>query len=236
MKFLFLKDIRVHYQRVEAVKGVSMELDAGSIVALIGTNGAGKTTILRAIFGLKELSAGEIWFSGERIDGSSPQRIARMGVAYSLEGRRLFPQMTVLENLEMGAYLQTDNGEIKRGMEEVFQRFPILRERQRQAAGTLSGGQQQMLAIGRALMGKPRLLLLDEPSLGLAPLIVKEIAETVLEINKRGVAVLLVEQNSKLGLGVAQKGYVLEVGEVALSGDARDLLKNEHVKRAYLGG
>ena len=236
MSFLRVKDIRVHYQRVEAVKGVSMEIDAGSVVALIGTNGAGKTTILRAIFGLKELSAGEIWFSGERIDGASPQSIARMGVAYSLEGRRLFPQMTVFENLEMGAYLRTDKTEVKQHMEEVFQRFPILRERRRQAAGTLSGGQQQMLAIGRALMGKPRLLLLDEPSLGLAPLIVKEIANTVLEINERGVAVLLVEQNSKLGLGVAQKGYVLEVGEVALSGGAQELLRNEHVKEAYLGG
>jgi branched-chain amino acid transport system ATP-binding protein len=236
MKLLDIKEIKVHYERVEAIKGVSIEVDEGSIVSLIGANGAGKTTILRAIFGLKKPTSGEIWFEQERIDGRSSQDIAKRGIAYSLEGRRLFPHMTVLENLEMGAYLRTDKEEIENNIRDIFDRFPILLDRQKQDAGTLSGGEQQMLAIGRALMSKPKLFLLDEPSLGLAPLIVRQLGGIIQDINKQGVAILLVEQNSKLGLGAAQKGYVLEVGEIALEGDAKELLENEHVKKAYLGG
>jgi len=236
MKLLNIRDIRIHYERVEAIKGVSMELQEGSIISLIGNNGAGKTTMLKAIFGLKKLTTGEIWFAQERIDERSPQEIAKIGIAYCLEGRRLFPQMTVRENLEMGAYLRKDQTEVKNHMQEIFRLFPILEERKTQKAGNLSGGQQQMVAIGRALMTKPQLLLLDEPSLGLAPLIVREIGMIIRSINQGGVSILLVEQNSKLALGVAQKGYVLEVGKVSLEGDAQELLKNEHVKKAYLGG
>jgi len=236
MKVLDVKNVRIHYERVEAVKGVSIEVPEGAIVSLIGNNGAGKTTILRAVFGLKKPTSGEIWFAQERIDGHSPQEAAKMGIAYCLEGRRLFPQMTVYENLEMGAFLRKNKKEVERDIKEVFHLFPILDERKKQKAGTLSGGQQQMLAIGRALMTQPKLLLLDEPSLGLAPLIVREIGVIIENINRRGVSILLVEQNSKLALGVAQRGYVLEVGNVSLEGDAQELLQNEHVKKAYLGG
>ena len=236
MKLLDIKDIRVHYERVEAIKGVSMEVEEGSIVSLIGANGAGKTTILRAVFGLKRPTSGEIWSAEKRIDGRSPQDIAKRGIAYSLEGRRLFSLMSVYENLEMGAYLRTDKREIGKDIEEIFERFPILRDRQKQDAGTLRGGEQQMLAIGRALMSKPRLLLLDEPSLGLAPMIVRELGGIIKNINQQGVAILLVEQNTKLGLGIARRGYVLEVGEIALQGDAKELLEDEHVKKVYLGG
>ena len=236
MKLLDVKNVRIHYERVEAVKGVSLEVAEGSIVSLIGNNGAGKTTILKAVFGLKKPTSGEIWFGQGRMDGRSPREAAKMGMAYCLEGRRLFPQMTVYENLEMGAYLRKDKKEVKDDIHEVSKLFPVLDERKKQQAGTLSGGQQQMLAIGRALMTKPKLLLLDEPSLGLAPLIVREIGVIIGNINQRGVSILLVEQNSKLALGVAQRGYVLEVGTVSLEGDAKELLENEHVKKAYLGG
>jgi len=236
MNLLEVKNIIIHYGKVKAVKGVSMVLAEKSIVSLIGSNGAGKTTILRAIIGLKKPTTGEIWFARDRIDGRTPQEIAKMGIAYCLEGRRLFPLMTVYENLEMGAYLRKDKKEIKSDIDEVFKLFPILKERERQQAGTLSGGQQQMLAIGRALMTKPKLLLLDEPSLGLAPLIVQEIGLIIQDINRRGVSVLLVEQNSKLALRMAQRVYVLEVGAISLEGDCEELLKNDHVKRAYLGG
>jgi branched-chain amino acid transport system ATP-binding protein len=236
MKVLEIKNVRVHYERVEAVKGVSMEVPQGAIVSLIGNNGAGKTTVLKTVFGLKKPTTGEIRFEGSRIDGHSPQDAARRGIAYCLEGRRLFPQMTVYENLEMGAYLRKNPGEVRADIREIGRLFPILEERRRQKAGTLSGGQQQMVAIGRALMTKPKLLLLDEPSLGLAPMIVQEIGVTIRELNRRGMSILLVEQNSKLALGLAQRGYVLEVGKVTLEGDAQELLKNEHVKKAYLGG
>jgi len=233
---LEIKDIRVHYGKVAAVKGVSVNIEQGTVVSLIGSNGAGKTTILRTLFGLKKLTSGEIWFNGERIDHLTPPQIKRKGIAYSMEGRRLFPGLTVWENLEMGAYVVRDRNEIKQSIEDIYDLFPVLRERYRQKAGTLSGGQQQMLAIGRALMSKPSLLLLDEPSLGLAPKIVKEVGDIIRNINQKGVSVLLVEQNSKLGLGVADRGYVLEVGSAVLEGDARDLANNEHVKRIYLGG
>jgi branched-chain amino acid transport system ATP-binding protein len=233
---LEIKEIKIHYGKVAAVKGVSVQVEKGTIVTLIGSNGAGKTTILRTLFGLKKPTSGEIWFNGERIDGLTPPQIARRGIAYTMEGRRLFPGLTVWENLEMGAYIVKSSNAIKKSMEEVCDLFPILRERYRQKAGTLSGGQQQMLAIGRALMSKPNLLLLDEPSLGLAPKIVKELGTIIRNIHKTGVSVLLVEQNSKLGLGVADRGYVLEVGNVVLAGDAKDLINNDHVKKIYLGG
>jgi branched-chain amino acid transport system ATP-binding protein len=233
---LEIKDIKIHYGKVAAVKGVSVQVDQGTIVSLIGSNGAGKTTILRTVFGLKKPSSGEIWFNGTRIDGWTAPQIARHGIAYAMEGRRLFPELTVWENLEMGAYIIKDRKMINQSMEGICDLFPILRERYRQKAGTLSGGQQQMLAIGRALMSKPSLLLLDEPSLGLAPKIVKELGSIIRNINRTGVSVLLVEQNSKLGLGVADRGYVLEVGSVVLAGDARDLINNDHVKKIYLGG
>ncbi|MBI5603099.1 MAG: ABC transporter ATP-binding protein [Deltaproteobacteria bacterium] len=236
MTLLALRNIRVHYGQVEALKGVSINVEEGSIVSLIGANGAGKTTTLKSIFGLKKLTEGEIYFDGQRIDNQSPLEIAKRGIAYAMEGRRLFPYMTVLENLEMGAFLRKNKSEIQEELNQIFQRFPILKARQKQYAGTLSGGEQMMLAISRALMANPRLLLLDEPSLGLAPLVVREIGHMIREINQRKVTILLVEQNSKLGLGVARKGYVLEVGKIALEGDSQDLLENEHVKRTYLGG
>lgn len=236
MTLLAVRNIRVHYGRVEALTGVSINVEEGSIVSLIGSNGAGKTTTLKSIFGLTKLTEGEIYFDGRRIDHLPPLEIAKKKIAYAMEGRRLFPFMTVLENLEMGAFLRKDKSEIQKELEEIFHRFPVLKDRQKQQAGTLSGGEQMMLAIGRALMAGPRLLLLDEPSLGLAPLVVREIGRMIKEINQRKVTILLVEQNSKLGLGVAHKGYVLEVGKIALEGDCRELLGNDHVKRTYLGG
>jgi branched-chain amino acid transport system ATP-binding protein len=236
MILLDIRNVRVHYDQVEALKGVSINVEEGSVVSLIGANGAGKTTMLKAIFGLKKVTEGEIYFDGRRIDHFSPLEISKLRIAYTMEGRRLFPFMTVLENLEMGAFLRKNKSEIQEELDGIFHYFPILKDRQKQYAGTLSGGEQMMLAIGRALMASPRLLLLDEPSLGLAPLVVKEIGRLIREINQRKVTILLVEQNSKLGLGVARKGYVLEVGKIALEGDCQDLLENEHVKRTYLGG
>jgi branched-chain amino acid transport system ATP-binding protein len=236
MSLLEVKHLKVKYKRVEAVKGVSISVETGSIVALLGNNGAGKSTILRAISGLEKPDDGEIWFDEKRIDGIAPQNVAKAGMAHCLEGRRLFPQMTVLENLEMGAYLPTDKTSIKRTLCEVFEHFPVLKKRQRQLAGTLSGGEQQMLAIGRALMTRPKMLLLDEPSMGLAPKVVKEIGVILRVINERKVSLLLAEQNSKLGLGLASRAYVLEVGEVVVMGEAEDLLKNDLVRQAYLGG
>ncbi len=232
---LEIKNINVHYGKVEAVKGVSVQIEKGTVVSLIGGNGAGKSTILRTLAGLKKPTSGEIWFAGERIDGLSATEIARKGIGYSMEGRRIFSGLSVHENLEMGAYIMKDRRKIQRRIEEICDLFPILRERNNQKGGTLSGGEQQMLAIGRAMMCEPALLLLDEPSLGLAPKIVRELNVIIRDINKMGVSVLLVEQNSKLGLGVADRGYVLEVGEVVLMGDASELMANDHVKKIYLG-
>jgi branched-chain amino acid transport system ATP-binding protein len=234
---LSLEDIRVHYGKVEAVKGVSLDVEESSIVTLIGSNGAGKTSILRAIFGLTNPSSGTIWFRGKRITGTSPDRTVRAGIAYVFEGRRVFPYLSVLANLKLGAFSRTNRREINRDLEEILEHFPILKERARQYAGTLSGGEQQMLAIGRALMASPSLLLLDEPSLGLAPMIVAEIGEIVKGLNEsKGVAVLLVEQNARMALRLAHKGYVLETGKIVLEGNAQELLQDERVKRAYIGG
>ncbi len=231
-----VKDLQVHYNKVAAVKGISLHIDAGQIVTLIGANGAGKSTTLRTISGLKKATAGEIWFDGERIDGLAPDEIVRRGVAHVPEGRRVFPDLTVLENLYTGAYLRRDKAAIARDLEMVFEHFPRLRERASQPAKTMSGGEQQMVAIGRALMTRPKLLLMDEPSLGLAPILVQEIASIILEINRTGVPVILVEQNAEMALKLADHAYVMETGRIALEGPSADLHDNEHVRKAYLGG
>ncbi len=233
---LEVKDIHVHYGKVAALKGISIQVSAGGIVTIIGANGAGKSTALRALSGLTKTSAGEIWFDGERIDALPPEKIVARGIAQVPEGRRVFPDLTVEENLRTGAFLRKDKAEIESDLDGVFAHFPRLRERRTQWAKTLSGGEQQMVAIGRALMTKPRLLLLDEPSMGLAPVMFQEIAAIVVEIVKDGVPVILVEQNAELALGLAEYAYVLETGRVSLEGAAADLHENEHVKKAYLGG
>ncbi|MGA2957157.1 MAG: ABC transporter ATP-binding protein [Thermodesulfobacteriota bacterium] len=231
-----VQNIRVFYDRVEALKGISLEIDSGAIVTLIGANGAGKSTTLRAISGLIHPASGEIFFQEKEISGFSPQEIVRAGIAHVPEGRRVFPHMTVRENLNMGAFRRKDKQEIRKDLEGIFEHFPILRERRSQPAGSLSGGEQQMLAIGRALMSHPSLLLLDEPSLGLAPLMVKEVGRIIGEINQRKVGIILVEQNAQMALRLAHKGYVLETGSITLQGLASELIDNEHVRKAYLGG
>lgn len=228
--------LKVLYERVEALKGVSLSIESGSIVTLIGANGAGKSTALRAISGLIHIAGGEIRFQRKKINGLSPQEIVRLGIAHVPEGRRVFPYMTVRENLFMGAFRRKDRDEIQTDLENVFTHFPVLKERKNQKAGSLSGGEQQMLAIGRALMSNPRLLLLDEPSLGLAPLMVREVGRIIRNINQQQVGIILVEQNAQMALRLAQKGYVLERGSIILEGNASTLLNNEHVKKAYLGG
>jgi branched-chain amino acid transport system ATP-binding protein len=232
---LEIKNLRVHYEQAEILKGISCEVEEGGIVTFLGSNGAGKTTTLRAICGLKPPTSGEIWFNGKRIDGMPPQKIIQCGIGHVLEGRALFPYMSVLENLQVGAFLQKNRKQEENTLKDIFAHFPILKERQRQQARTLSGGEQQMLTIARALMGKPKLLLLDEPSLGLSPLMVREIGKIVRDIHEEGVSVLLVEQNARLALGVAQKCYVLETGSIALCGATKDLMKSDLVKKAYLG-
>ena len=232
---LEVRDTTVHYHKVAALRGVSMAVPDGSVVTIIGANGAGKSTLLRAISGLEPLSEGEIRFDGHRIDGTPPEKVVALGVAQVPEGRRVFPDLTVQENLNTGAYLRRDREAVERDLHGVFDHFPRLRERRRQWARTLSGGEQQMLAIGRALMSSPRLLLLDEPTIGLSPVLVQEMARIIREIHERGVPVVLVEQNAELALTLADYAYVLEIGSVALHGPAADLHENEHVRRAYLG-
>jgi branched-chain amino acid transport system ATP-binding protein len=234
---LEVTDLEVRYGSVAAVKGISLRVAEREVVAIIGPNGAGKTSALRAISGLTPSAAGRVRFEGTDISRWKAHRIVTLGVGHAPEGRRLFPQMTVLENLRMGAYRQRAAGEIRRMVGEVERLFPRLAERRRQMAGTLSGGEQQMLAIGRALMARPRLLLLDEPSFGLAPMVVREIGDIVRSINReRGVSVLLVEQNARMALGIASRAYVMETGRVALSGASATLAESPHVKAAYLGG
>jgi branched-chain amino acid transport system ATP-binding protein len=236
MRLLNIKDLRVHYGRKEVIKGISMSVDAGVIITLIGANGAGKSTILKIISGLKKPSFGEVRFEDHRIDGLPAHEIIRLGIVQVPEGRHLFPRMTVLENLQLGAFLRKTGEETRRDLENVYTHFPILKERLKQPAGSLSGGQQQMLAVGRALMANPRLLLLDEPSLGLAPMMVAEIAKIITDIRQRGLTIILVEQNAYMALKIADKGYVLETGLIVLADDSKTLLYNEHVKKAYLGG
>ena len=232
---LEVRDLCVHYGKVEAVKGVSLSLEEGGIITLIGANGAGKSSILKAISGLVKPSAGRILYRGERIDGLPAHRIVERGIVNVPEGRRLFKLMTVRENLRLGAYLDTDGARINKGIEEVFDRFPVLREKQNQASGKLSGGQQQMVAIGRALMARPKVLLMDEPSLGLSPKLIDEIAELVLRLRGSGLSIVLVEQNANLALQLSDHGYVLETGSIALEGPSNRLLSDPEVARAYLG-
>lgn len=233
---LEVRGISVTYGALTAVRNLSLSVAEGAIVSLIGSNGAGKTTTMKAIIGLKPVSGGEIYFDGKRIDGASaPQRVGR-GIALSPEGRRVFPQMSVLDNLLVGGYSRRDKAHQKRTLEQIYGYFPRLVERRSQMAGSLSGGEQQMVAIGRALMARPRLLLLDEPSLGLAPIIVDEIARIIVEINRDiGMSIILVEQNAKLALNLCNEAFVLETGAVALSGKGKDLLASDYVRRAYLG-
>ena len=233
---LELRDIRVHYGKVEAIKGVSLKVADGDVVTLLGTNGAGKTTILRTISGLMRVTSGEIWFSGERIDHSKASTIVKMGIGHVPEARRVFPFMTVEDNLMMGAYVRTDKEAVKEDLEELFGHFPILKSRRKQKAGSLSGGEQQMLAISRALMCKPKLVLMDEPTVGVSPVMEEEIARVIRLINGKGIAVLLVEQDAAMALKLANRGYVLEIGRIVLSGERDELANNEDVKRAYLGG
>ena len=233
---LNLKDVTVCYHKVSAIRNINMEVDEGSIVTLIGANGAGKSTTLRAISGLNHPATGEIWFQDKRIDKLPPEKINKAGIAQVPEGRRVFPQMTVKENLMMGAFLRNDTAGIERDLKIVFHHFPVLEERQKQAGGTLSGGEQQMLAMGRALMSNPRLLLMDEPSLGLSPIMCQEIAKIIKDIHAEGRTIVLVEQNARLALALAEKGYVLETGDIVLEGPAKDLQENAEVKKAYLGG
>jgi len=230
------KNLKIHYDKVEAVKGISLSLEQGSISTLIGANGAGKTSTLKAISGLIKLSSGEIWFEGKRIDGLPAHKIVELGIAHVPEGRRLFGLMTVKHNLRIGAYIQKDKQQLEKSFDEVYQHFPRLRERRDQLAKTLSGGEQQMVAMGRALMAKPKVILMDEPSLGLAPIMVAEIAKIIQSFKEAGFSVVLVEQNASLALRLADRGYVLETGSVALEGESAHLIDNEHVKKAYLGG
>ncbi|RWM31653.1 ABC transporter ATP-binding protein [Mesorhizobium sp.] len=229
--------VELYYDHVYALKGVSLEVNQGETVALIGANGAGKSSILRAITGLNRIRSGEIHYNGKRIDGAAPDEIVKMGIAMVPEGRRVFPYMTVRDNLLMGAFTRSNKAEIAASMEMVLGRFPRLKERFSQAAGTMSGGEQQMLVIGRALMAKPKLLLLDEPSLGVAPKLVQDIARSIVAINRdEKVSVLLVEQNSRMALRISQRAYALTTGSVALSGNSAELLTDDRVKRLYLGG
>jgi branched-chain amino acid transport system ATP-binding protein len=233
---LEVKGIDVYYGAIHALKGLSLEVEEGSIVTLIGANGAGKTTTLKSISGLLRLRNGAIMFKGSDISKVAPEKIVGLGISQVPEGRRVFSTMTVLENLEMGAYLRKDKKGIESDLENVFTRFPRLKERRKQTAGTLSGGEQQMLAIGRALMARPELMLMDEPSMGLAPLLVKEIFEIIKDINARGTTILLVEQNANMALSIANRAYVIETGEIVLEGTAEQLINSEEVKKAYLGG
>ena len=232
---LKVEHINVYYGAIHAIKDVSFEVNDGEIVTLIGANGAGKSTTLQTISGLLRSHTGSIEFMGKSLAGIPPHKVVSLGLAHVPEGRRVFLQMSVEENLEMGAYTRP-NGEIADGIADIYQRFPRLKERRKQVAGTLSGGEQQMLAMGRAMMSKPRLLMLDEPSMGLAPILVEQIFDIIQELNKAGTTILLVEQNAQMALSIAHRGYVLETGKIVATGTGEELLENEAVKKAYLGG
>ncbi len=233
---LQLKDVDVFYGRVHALKSISLFVNEGELVTLVGANGAGKSTTLKTISGMLRPQSGEILFSGQRIDRMPLEAIVKLGIAHCPEGRRIFPDLLVGENLRLGAYTRKDKSGIAQDLEEIFQIFPILKERKNQLAGSLSGGEQQMLAIGRAMMLRPRLLMFDEPSLGLAPLLVDMMADVIKQLHKRGTTILLVEQNAEMALSLADRAYVLETGQVVLEGPASEVVENTHVKRAYLGG
>ena len=235
MPLLELKNVHSYYGNIHALKGISLTVDKGEVVTLIGSNGAGKSTTLRTISGILQPRTGEIWLEGDRIDRVPPHRIVERGVLQSPEGRRIFPRLSVRDNLEMGAFTRSDKAEIASDLDRVFDLFPRLRERATQKGGTLSGGEQQMLAIGRAMMGRPHVLLLDEPSMGLAPVLVEQIFNIIKDINAQGTTILLVEQNALMALQVANRGYVLQTGQIVLADDAHALSENEMVQKAYLG-
>jgi len=232
-----MKELVVNYDKVVALKNVSLTMEKEEIITLIGANGAGKTTIIRAITGLTKIRSGEIWFNGKRIDEFPPQNIVGMGIVAVPEGRRIYPYMSVLDNLLMGAYSRKDRKNIPQDMEKLYKLFPILKERRHQQGGSLSGGEQQQLALVRALIAKPKLLLLDEPSLGLSPKLVKEVGETITMINKvEKISIILVEQNARMALKISDRGFVLETGTVALQDDSKNMINNDYVRRIYLGG
>jgi branched-chain amino acid transport system ATP-binding protein len=232
---LELRALSVSYDTAEVLHGISLQVDIGETVTLIGANGAGKTSCLRAVSGLEPLSSGEVWFCGERIDGMAPRRRVEMGLVQVPEGKRLFPRMTVRENLEMGGFLRNDPALLRSDLDSMFERFPILHARQKQHAGSLSGGEQQILAFARGLMARPRLLLVDEPSVGLSPIMVKELSKALRAIHDEGTAILLVEQNAAMALRLASRGYLLETGQCVADGPTSDLLANDYVRKAYLG-
>jgi len=231
-----IKNLRVHYGKAEVLKGISMSVNRGEIVTLIGANGAGKTTILKTISGVKLPTSGEIWFQGRRIDGKPIHEIAKLGTAHIPEGRMVFASLTVMENLQVGAYQLKDKRKLAQNLEMVFKHFPVLKQRSKQSAASLSGGEQQMLATGRALMKNPKLLMMDEPSMGLSPRMVQEVAKIITDINGEGVSILLVEQNARMALRLSHRAYALEVGNVILEGRARELYRHNHIRDAYLGG
>lgn len=233
---LKIKDLNVHYGVIQALKNISLEVNEGEIVTLIGANGAGKTTTLRTISGLNKATSGEIILDEKDITNIAPPTRVELGISQVPEGRRIFPSMSVLENLELGAFLRNDKAEIKKDIETIYGRFPILGKRKKQLAGTLSGGEQQMLAMGRALMSRPKILLLDEPSMGLAPLLVREIFNIIKDINSTGTTILLVEQNASMALSIANRAYVIETGSIVLSGTGEELAKSNEIQKAYLGG
>ena len=235
MAMLEVKDLQVYYGMIQAIKGISFEVNQGEVIALIGANGAGKTTILHTVTGLIAPKAGSIMFEGQDITKIPAHKIVSMGMAHVPEGRRVFAQLSVYDNLKMGAYTRTDKNEIEESLEMVYKRFPRLEERKNQMAGTLSGGEQQMLAMGRALMSKPKIILMDEPSMGLSPIFVNEIFNIIQEVSASGTTVLLVEQNAKKALSIADRAYVLETGNIALEGDAKILMNDDSIKKAYLG-
>lgn len=232
---LEVEDLRVAYGKIEAVKGISFSVDAGQVVTLIGTNGAGKTTTLRTLSGLLKPSSGKITFDGQILNGVPAHKIVSLGLAHSPEGRHIFPRLSIAENLQLGAFLRSDKEGIAKDVQRAYDLFPILGERRKQAAGTLSGGEQQMLAMGRALMSQPKLLMLDEPSMGLSPIMMQKIMETITELKSRGTTILLVEQNAQAALSLADHAYVMEVGEIKLTGTGQDLLHDENVRKTYLG-
>ena len=235
MAMLEVKDLEVYYGMIQAIKGISFEVNQGEVIALIGANGAGKTTTLHTITGLLSPKKGSVMFEGTDITKVPAHKIVSMGMAHVPEGRRVFAELSVYENLKMGAYTRKDKNEIEESLANVYKRFPRLEERRNQMAGTLSGGEQQMLAMGRALMSKPKIILMDEPSMGLSPIFVNEIFDIIQAVSERGTTVLLVEQNAKKALAIADRAYVLETGKIALSGDAKELMNNESIKKAYLG-
>lgn len=232
---LEIKDLNLFYGGIHALKDINLTVRNGEIITLIGANGAGKTSTLRAISSLEKIKSGSINYNGKDIVGVPANKLVAMGISHVPEGRKIFGNLTVMENLELGAYLRKDKDEIKKDYEDVFKKFPRLKERLKQNAGTLSGGEQQMLAIGRALMSRPKLLLLDEPSMGLAPMVVKQIFDTIVEINKSGTTILLVEQNANMALSIANRAYVLETGKIVIKGNANEMLNNESIRVAYLG-